>query len=150
MKNKVLVGSLAVILALAALMIASEKPTFQTARTQAIELRRSLIGFAAPPVKARITASALAARDYLSKCGKDCDLGAFLSRDLKRRFPRVDGDNLRLLEAMAFAETVSDMSQMDQLKLQETMQKQAQFLQLISNISKMQHDTLKAIIQNMR
>jgi hypothetical protein len=129
---------------------AGQKGSFQTARTQAIDLHRSLIVYAAPPVKAKITASALAARDYLAKCGRSCDLHAFLAKDLKRRFPRTNGDEVRLLEALVFAETVGDMSQMDQLDLQNAMEKKAQLLQLISNISKMAHDTLKAIIQNMR
>ena len=42
------------------------------------------------------------------------------------------------------------MTQMDQLILQDAMEKQAQYLQTISNIMKMQNDTLKAIIQNVR
>ena len=43
-----------------------------------------------------------------------------------------------------------DMSRMDQLALQDAMTKQATMLQTLSNIMKMQHDTLKAIIQNLR
>ena len=39
---------------------------------------------------------------------------------------------------------------MDQMDLQDAMEKQARILQLMSNISKMVHDTLKGIIQNMR
>ena len=64
----------------------AQKLSFQTARTQAIDLHRSLIAYAAPPVKAKITASALAARDYLAKCGRSCDLHAFYAKDLKGRF----------------------------------------------------------------
>jgi hypothetical protein len=145
-----MVGLLLVLLAIEAAAGAGQKPSFQTARTQAIELHRSLIAYATPPVKARITAAASAARDYLAKCGRACDLHAFLTKDLKRRFARTSGDEFRLLEALAFAETVGDMNQMDQLNLQNTMEKQSQILQLMSNISKMVHDTLKGIIQNMR
>lgn len=46
--------------------------------------------------------------------------------------------------------TLEDMGQMDQLDLQDAMQKQSQILQLMSNISKMIHDTLEGIIQNLR
>jgi len=60
-------------------------------------------------------------------------------------------------EAMALEEkleqslqTMSDMSQMMQLDLQDAMNKQAQAMQILSNIMKAQHDTLKAIINNMR
>jgi hypothetical protein len=47
-------------------------------------------------------------------------------------------------------QTMTDMSQMLQLQLQEAMNKQQQAMQILSNIMKNQHDTLKAIIQNMR
>ncbi len=150
MDKKVLTGSLALILMVGPLLAAPEKMTFQEAKSKAAELHGSLIGSASPAVKARITASAQAARSYLAKCGAKCDLGTFLSADLKRRFTRVRPDELQLLETLAFSETVSDMSQMDQLKLQDAMQKQAQMMQTLSNISKMTHDTLKGIIQNMR
>jgi len=60
-------------------------------------------------------------------------------------------------EAMALLEnleqslqTMSDMSQMMQLQLQDAMNKQQQVMQILSNIMKAQHDTLKAIINNMR
>ena len=44
----------------------------------------------------------------------------------------------------------ADMSQLDQLKLQDNMQKQSQALQTLANISKMTNDSSMAIIQNMR
>ena len=44
----------------------------------------------------------------------------------------------------------TDMSQLDQLKLQDNMQKQSQALQTLANISKMTNDSSMAIIQNMR
>jgi predicted nucleic acid-binding Zn-ribbon protein len=60
-------------------------------------------------------------------------------------------------EAMALVEkleqslqTMSDMSQMMQLELQDAMNKQQQMMQTLSAFMKSQHDTLKAIISNMR
>jgi hypothetical protein len=47
-------------------------------------------------------------------------------------------------------QTMSDMTQMMQLDLQDAMQKQNQAMQTLSAIMKSQHDTLKAIISNMR
>jgi vacuolar-type H+-ATPase subunit I/STV1 len=46
--------------------------------------------------------------------------------------------------------TLEEIDQLDQMALQDAMQKQAQLLQLMSNISKMLHDTLKGIIQNLK
>ena len=46
--------------------------------------------------------------------------------------------------------TLGEINQLNQLALQDAMQKQAQLLQLMSNISKMLHDTLKGIIQNLK
>lgn len=47
-------------------------------------------------------------------------------------------------------QTMSDTGQQLQLQLQDAMNKQQQAMQILSNIMKNQHDTLKAIIQNMR
>jgi hypothetical protein len=47
-------------------------------------------------------------------------------------------------------QTMTDMGQMLNLALQDAMQKQQQVMQMLSAIMKNQHDTLKAIIQNMR
>ena len=47
-------------------------------------------------------------------------------------------------------DSLEEISQLQQLELQDAIQKQAQILQMISNIMKNQHDTLKSIIQNMR
>ena len=47
-------------------------------------------------------------------------------------------------------QTMSDMSQQLQLQLQDAMNKQQQAMQILSNIMKNQHDTLKSIIQNMK
>jgi hypothetical protein len=150
MKKAVFAGSLALIILVGPLPAAPQKMTFQEAKSKAVELHASLIGSASPAVKARITAAAQAARSYLAKCGARCDLETFLSADLKRRFSRVRPDELQVLETLSFAETVSDMSQINMLDLQNAMQKQAQLIQVISNIAKTTHDTLKSIIQNMR
>jgi len=47
-------------------------------------------------------------------------------------------------------ERLTQMSQMQQLDLQNALSKQQQVLQMLSNVSKMLNDTLKAIIQNKR
>ena len=47
-------------------------------------------------------------------------------------------------------QTMSDMSQQLQLQLQDAMNKQQQAMQILSNIMKNQHDTLKSIIRNMK
>jgi len=47
-------------------------------------------------------------------------------------------------------QSLSDMSQLLQLDLQDAMNKQAQAMQVLSAILKSQHDTLKAIIGNLR
>lgn len=47
-------------------------------------------------------------------------------------------------------QTLSDMSQMDMLSLQNAMQKEAQLLQMLSNMVKMMHDTSMAIIRNIK
>jgi len=47
-------------------------------------------------------------------------------------------------------QTASDMTQMMQMELQDAMNKQSQAIQTLSAILKSQHDTVKAIIQNMR
>lgn len=149
MKKVVFTGILALVLLVGPILAAPQKMTFQEAKSKAVELHASLIGSASPGVKARITATAQAARSYLAKCGARCDLGTFLSADLKRRFSRVRPDEIQVLETLAFAEVVSEMSQMEVLELQSTMQNQAQLIQMISNVSKLTHDTAMSIIRKM-
>jgi hypothetical protein len=55
-----------------------------------------------------------------------------------------------ILNAEENMNSLVDMSTLDQLTLQDTLQKQQAFIQTISNIMKMQQDTLKSIIQNIR
>lgn len=150
MKTSPVIGSLALLLALSLPAAPAQKPAFQTAKEQALGLRGSLMSAAAPGVRAKIAASAEAARTYLAKCGRSCDLHAFLTKEIGRRFtPKKDAES-RLLETIIFAETLSEMSELDQMALQDEQQKQQQLIQTISQIMKMSHDTLKAIIQNMR
>ena len=47
-------------------------------------------------------------------------------------------------------ETLSDMSQMEMLKLQDAMNRKSQLMQMMSNIQKRTHDTSMAIIRNMK
>ena len=46
--------------------------------------------------------------------------------------------------------TIADMNQMDMLALQDAMNKQAQLMQMMSNIMKQMHDTANAIIRNLK
>ena len=46
--------------------------------------------------------------------------------------------------------SLTEMSQTDMLELQDAMNKQAQLMQMMSNIMKNMHDTAKAIIQNLK
>jgi len=123
--------------------------TFQTAKEQALTLHRSLIPSASPEVRAKITAAARAARTYLSTCGQDCDLHAFLNKDLSRRFSTRKTKELQLLETLIFAETISEMSEQDQLDLQNRLQQQQQIVQMISNIMKLNSDTALSIIRKI-
>ena len=45
---------------------------------------------------------------------------------------------------------ISDDKQMDMLNLQDAMNKQAQLMQMMSNIQKMMNDTIMAIIRNLK
>jgi hypothetical protein len=86
MKRSALAGSLAFLLASFLLAAPARKPTFKTAKDQAIGLHRSLVPLASPQVRAKITATAKAARAYLAQCGRNCDLHTFLTEDIGRRF----------------------------------------------------------------
>jgi ABC-type antimicrobial peptide transport system permease subunit len=46
--------------------------------------------------------------------------------------------------------TMTDISQMQMLQLQDAMSKQQQYLQMISSMMKSMHDAAKSIIQNLR
>ena len=152
MKTKLAIGFLVVPLILGTVQAAPPdgKTVFETTRRKALDLHASLIAQAAPPVRAKIAASAAATRKYLTTCGLNCNLYRFLSQDLGGRFKRPAEREIHLLMALVFAETVGDDSQLSNLDLQDKLQKQQQFIQTISNIIKSDHDTLKAIIDNLR
>lgn len=46
--------------------------------------------------------------------------------------------------------TIGDMTQLMQMNLEQALQKEQQFYQIMSNIMKMMHDTAKSIIQNLK
>jgi hypothetical protein len=150
MKSKWIIGFLAGVLSFGVAAAAPAKAPLEVAKGQALALHQSLIAEAKPPVRAKIAASARAAQGFVARSPGHCDLQKFLVRDLRTRFPLVTGQQLDVLLTLAFAETMSDMSQLDQLKLQDQLQKLSQTVQLISDISKNQNDTLKAIIGNLR
>lgn len=150
MKAKIIFLLIIIMVATALLAGQTQELTFQVAREQATKLHRSLLPSATPAVQARIKATAGAARTYLEKCGQKCDLHAFLNKDIRQRFSTRKATELQLLETLAFAEIFSGMSDQDQLDLQNKLQKEQQLFQTISNIMKNEHDTLKAIIQNLR
>ncbi len=150
MKPKWCRGLLAGLLVAGVAAAAPSKTPLETARGQALAVHRALIAEAPPGVRTKITAAAIAARDSFARNPRTCNLHQVLVRELRRGFPGIAGQKLDLLVTLAFAETMSDMSQLDQVALQEAMQQQSQMLQAISNIMKSQHDTLKGIIQNLR
>lgn len=150
MKMKLVIGLMVGLFVVGTVQAAKSQNAFETTRRRALEVHAALISHTAPQVRAKISASAVAFRKYLAGCGRNCRLYRFSSEDLRARFKRVPERELHLLMALAFAEAISDMTQMDQLALQDTMQKEQQFIQTISDIMKDENDTLKAIINNLR
>ncbi len=150
MKMKLAIGFMVGLFVLGSAQASKPQNSFETTRKRALEVHAALIPHVAPQVRAKISASAVAFRKYLVGCGRNCRLYRFSSEDLRARFKRVPERELHLLMALAFAEAVSDMTQMDQLALQDTMQQEQQFIQTISDIMKDENDTLKAIINNLR
>ena len=150
MKTKRIIGFLVGLLAFGVVAVAPPKTPLEIARGQALAVHQSLIADAKPQVRAKITASAQAGKDWLARNPQSRDLHGFFAQDLRKRFPGITEQQLNVLMTLAFAETMSDMSQQDQLKLQDVQQKLSQVVQTISNLMKTENDTLKAIIQNMR
>lgn len=150
MKTKLGIGFMVGLFLVGTVQAATSQKAFESTRKRALEVRASLISHAAPQVRAKISASAVAFRKYLSGCGRNCGFYRFMSGDLRARFKRLPERELHLLMSLVFAEAVLDMSQMDQLALQDAMQKEGQCIQTISEIMKNENDTLKAIIKNMR
>jgi len=81
--------------------------------------------------------------EYLNLAPKiDVDINALsarLKRELKLMGDLQNEPNL-----------IADMNDLDRMQLQDAMNKQQQAMQILSNILKNAHDTLKAIIQNTR
>ena len=150
MKPKRVMGFLTGLLVFGVAAAVPATTPFEVAKTQALALHQSLIADAKPPVRAKIAAAARAAKNFVAQSPRHCDLHKFLARDLRVRFPLVTEQQLDVLLTLAFAETTSDMSQLDQLKLQDLLQKLSQTVQTITDISKNQNDTLKAILGNLR
>lgn len=150
MKSKWMIGLMTSCLIVGAAAGIAQEISYEDTRIKALELHRSLIGYAVTEVRAKITASAKAAKAYLAECGLKCDLSLFISNDLKKRFPGLADKSLQLLIALVFAETVGDDSQLEKIDLKDTLQKQQPLLQTISNISKSLNDTFKAILQNLK
>jgi hypothetical protein len=150
MKSKWIIGFLAGVLSFGVAAAAPARTPLEVAKAQALALHQSLIADAKPPVRARIAASARAAKNFVAQSPRQCDLHEFLARDLRMRFPGVTEQQLEVLLTLGFAETMANMNQLDQLKLQEMLQKMAQTVQTITEVSKTEEDTLKAIIQNLR
>jgi len=74
----------------------------------------------------------------------------FISRMLSSIDQQIKAFDTEIEVLKKKLQTSEDMTQMMQLELQDAMNKQQQTLQTMSNVSKMHHDTLKAIISNMR
>jgi hypothetical protein len=125
-------------------------PTFESTRKKALDLYASLISRASPQVRAKISASALAFKNYLAQCSRSCDLYQFCFKDLMARFTILTDTQVLLLMTLVFAEDVSNMDQQMQLQLKTVMQIENRFMTAISNVMKIQTDALNASISNIR
>jgi hypothetical protein len=125
-------------------------PTFESTMKKALDLYASLISRASPQVRTKINASALAFKNYLAQCSRNCDLYQFCLKDLMARFTSLTDSQLHLLMTLVFAEATSNMSQQMQFQLQGSMQIENRIFTTISNVLKTQHDTLNASISNIR
>jgi hypothetical protein len=125
-------------------------PTFESTRKKALDLYASLISRSSPQVRAKINASALAFKNYLAQCSRNCDLYQFCFKDLTARFTSLTDTQVHLLMALVFTEAVSNMSQQMQFELKTVMQIENRFMTAITNVMKIQYDTLNATINNIR
>jgi cell division septum initiation protein DivIVA len=66
---------------------------------------------------------------------------------VKSQIGQLESELKAMEERMA---TIGDINQMMAMQLQESMNKQQQLLQMISNMMKAMHDQAKTIINNMR
>jgi hypothetical protein len=125
-------------------------PTFESTRSEALELYASLISRATPQVRAKISASAQAFKNYLAQCSRNCDLYQFCFRDLMARFTSLTDSQVHLLMTLVFAEAVSNMGQQMQLQLKTVMQIENRLYTTVSNVLNTQRDALNASIDNIR
>lgn len=65
-------------------------------------------------------------------------------------FYSISKIDTKLREEAGKADTLSDMSQMSMIDLQDAMQKEAQLMQMLSNMMKVMHDTSMSIIRKMK
>jgi len=82
-----------------------------------------------------------ARKDFPNASQKELDVVMFYSLNEIDKNLRQEVDNLQGL---------SDMSQLDMMDLQNAMQKEAQLMQMLSNMLKMMHDTQMAIIRKIK
>jgi hypothetical protein len=124
---------------------------FESTKRKALDLYTSLVSLAAPQVRVKISASALAFKNYLAQCSRKCNVYQFCFNDLKARFTSLTDNEVYLLMALVFAEAVSGMSPQMQLKLSDpaSWEENRQFT-MISTILKSKNDILKATIKNIR
>ena len=80
--------------------------------------------------------------------------GNRLRGDLQKKLAALEKKRTDLVRKIKYLEnkldTMRDMNQQLRLQLQDAMNKSQQAVQLLSNILKNQHDTLKAIIRNIK
>jgi len=158
MRAKIAIGFLIGVFVVGTVLAAAPDSTaaFETVKRDTVRFHASLIPHASPQVRAKITASAVAGRRYLAGGGRNCDLYRFLSGDLRRKFKALSERELHVLMALSFAEmiggkadTVGDDSQLANVDLQDSLQKQQQLIQMLSNITKMTNDTAMATIRKI-
>ncbi len=127
-----------------------DKAAFEATKRKISDLHASLISHAAPPVQARIRASAAATTQYLSSCGRTCNLSAFMSRDLKGRFTRLTSRELDLLVGLVFAETAATDSEQVQLRLNDLFQKHDQAVATLQKVLSGARETQVSILSNIK
>jgi hypothetical protein len=88
--------------------------------------------------------------------GQDTEQFTWHTRDPNTGQLTAHTENLTAQQAKGVADalgndlqTMSDMNELDQMKLQDMTQKYQQGINTISNLLKFQHDTVKSIIQNL-
>ncbi|MCX8161344.1 MAG: hypothetical protein N3G18_10535 [Candidatus Saccharicenans sp.] len=149
MKARVISVPLAFILVISLLGAPSQKLTPQAAKEQALSLHSSLMPYASSEVRAKITAAARAAIGYLQKCGQKCDLHAFLTQEVNRRFSLKTKKEIDLLETLVYAEMFRESSEMDSRPIQNILRKQQKVSQAVSSAGKISNDTALSIIRKI-